>query len=290
MDNILIAGCGYVGTALGQHLAKQNYKVWGITRKKQTLPDGITPITADLNIPESLNRIPENINYVFFTASAPNYSDEGYSEIYINGLKNLLKHLKKTQNNIKRIIFTSSTAVYSQTGGIWVDEKSEAKPAHFTGKRILQAEEILTKSKFNVAIIRFGSIYGPTRTRLINEVLAGKAHYTETEIYTNRIHQTDCINCLQHLMHTPGDNEIYIGVDEEPTQQNEVIGWLGEELRCPIAEQIHISAPANRIRANRRCDSSKLRSTGFEFTYRNFKQGFMSVLDEDAFADEAIAV
>ena len=61
MANILIAGCGYVGTALGLRLAAAGHVVWGIRRSAEGLPSGIRHVAADLTIPETLreHRCPE---------------------------------------------------------------------------------------------------------------------------------------------------------------------------------------------------------------------------------------
>jgi len=58
---ILIAGCGYVGCALGERLAAASHEVWGLRRRVGMLPEGIEPIEADLAVPATLRELPLGI-------------------------------------------------------------------------------------------------------------------------------------------------------------------------------------------------------------------------------------
>ena len=107
---VLIAGCGYVGTALGRHLAKAGHTVWGLRRKTGDLSSPLLPLASDVTDLETLQSLPSQIDTVFYTVS-PDHSDEaGYRAAYINGLRNLLEVLK-TQAQQPRIFYTSSTAL-----------------------------------------------------------------------------------------------------------------------------------------------------------------------------------
>ena len=64
MARVLIAGCGYVGAALGEILLQDSHDVWGLRRKPRTLPAGIEPIEADLSQPRSLAVLPDDLDVV----------------------------------------------------------------------------------------------------------------------------------------------------------------------------------------------------------------------------------
>ena len=178
MASILIAGCGYLGTALGRHLAKVGHTVWGLRRETGDLPSPLLPLMADLTDPETLQALPAQIDTVFYTAS-PDHSDEaGYRAAYIDGLRNLLDVLK-TQGKRPRVLYTSSTAVYAQQSGEWVDESSPTTPEYYSGQCLLEGEHNLLSSGFPVTVVRLGGIYGPGRTRLIRIVQIGRASCRE---------------------------------------------------------------------------------------------------------------
>src|SRR5207247_4496815 len=76
--NVLIAGCGYIGTALGLRLAAEGYTVWGLRRRPEALPPSLHPVAADLTVPESLRALPRGIDVVFYTATAHGHTDAAY--------------------------------------------------------------------------------------------------------------------------------------------------------------------------------------------------------------------
>ena len=160
MANILIAGCGYVGTALGLRLAAAGHMVWGIRRSAEGLPSGIHHLAADLTAPETLQDLPPALDVVFYTA-APNGSEEAaYRAIYVDGLRHVLEALVRQHQSPRRVLLTSSTAVYAQSAGEWVDETSPTEPQHFTGRRVLEGERVLLDGPFPATVLRLGGIYG----------------------------------------------------------------------------------------------------------------------------------
>ena len=234
MSRVLIAGCGYTGIALGVQLANEGHAVWGLRRRPELLPATIHPLKADLCDPNSLALIPPELDFVFYTAAAERTDDASYQAAYVTGIQNLLNHLSETHQSLHRIFFTSSTAVYAQTGGEWVDETSETLPQEFSGRRLLEGEELLLRGPFAATAVRLAGIYGPGRTRLIDQVRRREAVYqTGGPRYTNRIHRDDCAGVLQHLMSSSSPEALYLGTDNEPSDQTEVFRWLAKAIGVP---------------------------------------------------------
>ena len=199
--NVLIAGCGYIGTALGARLAANGYTVWGLRRQARELPPGLHPVEADLTLPESLRALPRGIDVVFYTAAAHGRTDAAYRAVYVDGVGHLLEALQQQHQRPRRIFFTSSTGVYAQCHGAWVDESSSAEPMYFSGRRLLEGEALLRESPFPATVVRLAGIYGPGRSRLIDSVRQGTAGCPAGEpIYLNLIHRDDCVGALYHLM------------------------------------------------------------------------------------------
>jgi nucleoside-diphosphate-sugar epimerase len=135
---VLIAGCGYVGTALGLRLSAVGHRVWGLRRHPGELPSPIEPLAADLADPSSLAVLPRDLDWVVYAAAAGGFSDERYRAAYVDGPRHLLSALAATGIAPRRLVFTSSTGVYAQSGGEQVDETSPTEPTHFSGTRLLQ--------------------------------------------------------------------------------------------------------------------------------------------------------
>jgi nucleoside-diphosphate-sugar epimerase len=283
MAHILIAGCGYVGTALGMRLAAAGHVVWGLRRSAEGLPSGLQCVAADLTAPATLQDLPPALDVVFYTAAPNGADDAAYRAIYVDGLRHLLEALVRQHQSPQRVLFTSSTAVYAQSAGEWVDETSSADPRHFTGSRVLEGERLLLGGPFPATVIRFGGIYGPGRTSLIQRVRQGLAPCREgPPLYTNRIHRDDCAGALHHLMTLPKPDSLYIGVDHEPADQCDVLRWLAGQLGVP-APRVEASSGTDtrRHRTNKRCRNAKLVASGYVFCYPTFRQGYATLLATD---------
>lgn len=282
MANVLIAGCGYVGTALGMRLASEGHHVWGLRRGVGALPCGIRPFPADLTAPETLRALPSTLDVVFYTAAADRSDDEAYRAVYVDGLRNLLDALVDQGQRIHRMIYTSSTGVYAQSSGEWVDESSPAEPRDFSGARILEGERLLLDGPSAATVLRLGGIYGPGRTRLIDRVRQGIGAPMEgSAVYANRIHRDDCAGALRHLMMLDQPDHLYLGVDHEPAEQGEVFRWLAAQLGVPPPlNAATIDPPTARHGSNKRCRNAKLVGSGYRFYFPTFREGYAALLRE----------
>lgn len=283
MSRILVAGCGFVGTALSRRLASGGHEVWGLRRSPAKLPADIHPLTADLCRPESLRNLPPHLDFVFYTASADSAAAEAYRAAYVTGLKNLLHALTIQKQSPRRVFFTSSTSVYGQTEGEWVDENSPVRPESHTGRIMLEAEQTLLNSSAPATAVRLGGIYGPGRRRLIDRVLRGEAGIAEgPPRYVNRIHREDCAGALDHLMNLKAPEAIYLAVDDEPADEGEVIRWLAERLGAPPPRTVpEAEAPARRGGSNKRCRNGRLKASGYRLIYPSFREGYDEMLREE---------
>jgi nucleoside-diphosphate-sugar epimerase len=282
MANILIAGCGYVGTALGVRLAGAGHAVWGMRRSADGLPPGIRHLEADLTAPETLQELPPALDVVFYTAAPNGADDAAYRAIYVDGVRHVLEALARQGQSPGRVLFTSSTAVYAQSAGEWVDETSPTEPRHFTGSRVLVGERLLLNGPFSATVLRFGGIYGPGRTSLIDRVRQGLATYRGgPPLYTNRIHRDDCAGALQHLMSLPMPDSLYLAVDHEPADQCDVLRWLAAQTGAPppYVDASPVS-DTRRARTNKRCRNAKLLASGYVFAYPTFREGYAALLAE----------
>ena len=130
MAKILIAGCGDIGTCLGKALIEKGHYVAGLRRHPPIETMGIRFIAADLTNPAELAGLDTDFDQVFFMAAPTQHDLHAYREIYEVGLKNLLHKFSKNQHN-PHWMAVSSTSVYGQVDGEWVDEDSLTVPEKF---------------------------------------------------------------------------------------------------------------------------------------------------------------
>ncbi len=280
MARVLIAGCGDVGTELGVRLVEAGHTVWGLRRHCDTLPSSLHALPADLTKPETLQTLPPALDVVFYTAAPSSSSADNYRATYVDGIRHLLAALERQGHALQRFIFTSSTGVYAQESGEWVDETSPTEPMHFSGRELLVGEQVVLNSSFPATVVRLGGIYGPGRTRLIDSVRKGTAVCTDGPlVYTNRIHRDDCAGVLQHVMQLTQPDRLYLAVDHEPADQCVVLSWLALQLGLPPPrKETAADAQTGLHRSNKRCRNSKLVATGYAFRYPTFREGYQALL------------
>lgn len=271
----LIVGCGFVGRQLAAELVSAGGAVWGLSRAPQDLPPGVNGIAADITEPRTLEgRLPD-VTHVVFAASAGGSSDEQYRSVYVEGTANVLANVGT--RSLHRVLFVSSTAVYAQEDGSWVDETSPTLPTHFSGSRMLEAEKVVSNAGVSNVVLRAAGIYGPGRTRLIDSVRQGNASYDPTaERFTNRIHRDDVAGALAHLMAMQDPAPLYIGVDEAPAPEREVFEFLAARLGVQGPK----AAGTNRTQrtSNKRCNGGLLRQHGYRFRFPTFREGYAAML------------
>jgi nucleoside-diphosphate-sugar epimerase len=275
---VLIAGCGYLGNALGAALLRDAHEVWGLKRRPGGLASGIQPVEADLGLAVTLRDLPTGLDFVFYMVSPGGSDDALYRAACVEGLRNLLETLEARRERPRRVFFVSSTAVYAQQDGEWVDEASPTEPRHFSGRRLLEGERLLIESPFAGTLVRLGGIYGPRRARLIERVRTGSAVYRgRPPQYTNRIHRDDCVGAFLHLMGLEAPERLYLGVDCEPAAEASVLGWLAGVLGAPPPRAVE-SVPRRRGNGNKRCRNDRLLGSGYAFRYPTFREGYTAVL------------
>lgn len=275
---ILIVGCGALGSQIAMQLT-DTARVYGLKRHPANLPAPIQPIAADLMKPDQLvSAIPEKLNAVVYCLTPNQYDDAGYEAAFVTGLRHLLTALSG-QQRLKRLLFISSSGVYHQNDDGWINEDSPTQPDRFSGKRLLEGESLALNGPWPATVLRFSGIYGPTRSGFLKSVIEGRLAPTSPGRYTNRIHQDDAARAAAHLIRQSLEGKplarCYLGSDHEPARLDEVIEWVRSEVSCaaPVSD-----AKTGGRAGSKRCDSSRLRETGFEFRYPDFKAGYAAMI------------
>lgn len=275
---ILLAGCGDLGTEAGLRFAASGHRVVGWRRSPAKLPAAIEGAAADLGSPE-LPPVPADTTAVVIAVAADSPSEEAYRTAYVRGVAHVLDALERDGVHPDRVLFVSSTAVYGDAGG-GVDESTAPDPSGFSGRVLVEAEDLLHNRLAGTGTtgiaLRLGGIYGPDRTRLIDQVKTGSAVVPEDVRYTNRIHRDDAAAAIVHLATMEAaPAPAYIGVDDEPAELGSVLRFLAAELGLP-EPRVGDAGPARG--GNKRCRNHLLRSTGFTFTFPTFREGYRDVI------------
>jgi nucleoside-diphosphate-sugar epimerase len=283
---VLIAGCGYVGTALGAELVKAGHEVWGLRRDLDAARalegHGIRPLVANLSKPDTIRELPSADTLVL--CQAPSRKNDEYRETYFEGTRNLLERFKGAF--LRRVLLVSSTSVYSVTDGSWVNEATDPMAGSHgdiesreNAKTLLAQEELVLKSGHPSIVFRLAGIYGPGRNR-VRSLLEGRAQPVLSDVYMNRIHLTDIARGLRLLLDKGTPGEIYLGADDAPCTQREFYTWVLEKLSLPLPKSAKSAEKEMVHGSNKRCSNGKLKELGLHFRFPSYKEGYLPLIEE----------
>lgn len=201
LPSVLIVGCGDVGGRLARQLLGAGWSVSGLRRNISALPEGVTGIAGDLETGLCPADWPvEAPDYLVYSVAASQHDEAGYRSAYVEGLRNVLGWLSDRGQRPRRILFVSSSSVFAQQNGEWIDETSETAPREYSGRVMLEAERLALDSGLPASIVRLTGIYGPGREWLLSQVRQGYRVAEEPPLYGNRIHAEDAAGLLAFLL------------------------------------------------------------------------------------------
>ncbi|MFN3582255.1 MAG: NAD-dependent epimerase/dehydratase family protein [Pseudomonas sp.] len=278
MKQVLIVGCGDLGTALGLRLAQRGWAVTGLRRAPSGLPPEITPLAADLLQDVKPADWPTKVDYLIYCPAAGNRDAELYQRLYVEGLEKVLGWLGEGRKKLAYLLQVSSTGVYAQSHGEWVTENSPALAQSDTAQALIRAEDVALRSGVPASVVRLAGIYGPGRNRLIEQVRNGLCVPQEPVQYSNRIHRDDAAALLEHLLLQVEQDELlapcYLGVDDEPASMHEVATWMAAQLGVELLEE----GPQSGRVGSKRCSNALARESGWEPRYPSYREGYAELL------------
>ena len=274
MARVLIAGCGDIGAAAGRLLVDDGNEVVGLKRNPPSSDGKISYVKKDITNAEEVSGLDTEFDLVICILTPDDRSEQAYRRVFEVGIGNLCRVFSQRQSSA-RFLFISSTSVYGQMHGEWVDEASVTEPESHTGRIILQAENTVLSQDDGNCIIRFSGIYGRGRSHLLTEVTRGGGVQYRPPYYTNRIHRSDCVAVVRFIAVKMLAGErlepVYLASDDDPAPKWEVFnylaGLLGEQV--PEKKIMADSAPQNK-----RCSNRRLKQLGYDFIYNSYRDGY----------------
>ena len=278
----LIIGCGYVGEALGQRLITLGHSVTGIRRANEgndrLAKLGIRPLNFDITQGKELNNLKEHFDYVVISVSSSRGGREAFHRVFGEGIKNVTAWLQT--NPDCSVTFISSTSVYRQTNGEWVNEKSITATDTLTSKVLCTAEERVSAISSPVTILRSSGIYGPGRGHLFQQFIKGVATIEGTgERYLNMVHRDDLAEAIIRSLKSRGGT--FNITDDEPVTQLDYFKWLNNKTGQPLPPFVPEPDPSTRKRGttNKRVSNGRFKEAlEFQFNYPTFREGLTEEL------------
>ncbi len=236
-NGTLIVGCGYIGTGVAAALkALDGGPVYAVTRSRKRADDfaaaGYEPVIADWTDRRTLSALPP-CQRVLVAVSYDSKSGVSREDSQVGGLSNLLDFLPTSTD----ICYLSTTGVYHQSDGQWVDETSPARPIGEGGKAHLRAESLLHRRRPNSpwTILRLAGIYGPRRIPRVADVLAGRPIEGPNCGYLNLIHRDDAVSAILAAWTRRQDRrKLYLVADDQPVIRSRFYQQIA--VQCGVPE------------------------------------------------------
>ena len=274
---MLIAGAGDLGGRLARLRASLGDDVIALRRRDFSHAAGVRGLRVDLITGEGFSHLPRRPDVLVFCAAPEQRDEAAYRALYVDGLRRLLDALE-----ISRLVFVSSTAVYAQDAGEWVDEQSPARAEQFNGRVLLDAERELATHGGGV-VLRLSGLYGPGREMMLRRAREGG---TGRARWTNRIHVDDAAAALSHLIDARAPDRLYLGNDDLPALESDVLAWLREREGLPrtapdTSQEKWPEKSSNKAEVSgRRVRNARLRASGWTLAYPDFRAGYADLLSQ----------
>lgn len=290
---IVIAGCGYLGRVLGLGYLKEGHAVLGLRRDPAAVEalraEGLNAAAADLLEPDTYPLAALGADLVVL-CQAPSRRSDGYGVTYAAACESFGRWA--VSHEVRRIVFVSSTSVYGDLGGEWIDETVDplasgkhSAEARAKAEDLLRAERSILGSGVSACVVRSAGIYGPGRNRIAAVRGAQVPAATKGESYTNRIHVEDLAAAVRVVADKGAPGEVYIASDGSPSTQGDFYDWLFGRLGvrrlfdgCLYTEDQAVRPV--RGEANKRCRNDKLRALGWTPRYPSYKEGYEHLITQ----------
>ena len=280
----LIFGCGYLGRRVADIWCRAGDTVYAVTRSQTHSSAfekaGFFPMVADILLPDSLADLPK-VDTVLFAVGYDRTSQASIHQVYVDGLRNVLDALP---DHPFKILYISSTGVYAENEGGWVDEDSPTSASRDATQACLDAEQLLQTHPRNLdfKILRCAGIYGPDRLPRRDALLAGNPLPFPPAGYLNLIHVDDASQAVDAAA-VRGATGIYSIADGSPTRREDylielarLLGASPPEFAVAMENTPRRGATSKRVRNDRMRDE-----LGVRLRYPSYREGLAAIVKVD---------
>ena len=281
----LIFGCGYLGSRVAQRWRERGDEVYVVTRSGERAAAlkraGYQPIVADVMRPASLIGLPV-AETVLYAVGFDRTAGVSIRQVFVEGLRNVLASLPAETG---RLIYVSSTGVYGQCSGEWIDEHSICQPQREGGQACHDAEQLLIAHPLGQRAIRLrmAGLYGPGRIPNAEEIRRGQPVAVPSAGFLNLIHVDDAVAAVLAAEKAKAP-ALYLVADGHPVERSEYYRVLARILGAPAPR--FESPPAGSPHAARAGASKRIRNErmltelGVAPSYPSYREGLAAIVSQ----------
>ena len=276
---LLSIGHGFSARALSELLVLDGWRVIGTTRSPQKAQALESQGVEAVIWPG--DELPFQQVTHLLTSVAP--TDDG--DPVLNAHREQLRAAK----NLEWVGYLSTTGVYGDHDGAWVDESTPLAPSTKRGEARTRAEAEWSKLGLPLHIFRLAGIYGPGRGPF-SKVRSGKARriIKPGEVFS-RTHVEDIAQVLYASIKNPNPGRAYNVCDDDPAPPQDVIAYAAELLGVPVPEAINIEdAEMSEMARSFYAESKRVRNDriknelGITLKFPDYKSGLRALLESEA--------
>ena len=287
MTNLII-GCGYLGHRVANLWLRAGQEVRVITRSEtkgaELTAAGLSPLVADISEPTSLQCLKKQgrLETVLYAVGWDRNAGQTIEGVYARGLANVLAALPE----VKKVVYISSTGVFGEVAGDWVDETSPAIPLREGGRACLAAENVLRGHPLGKrsVILRLAGIYGPHRIPRANELRAGLPIAAPSSGYLNLIHVDDAARIVLLAEAQATTPNLYLVSDGQPVLRSEYYAELARLLNAApprfIAPDPNTPAAQRASSDKRICNRRLLAELQPQLLYPSYREGLAAMVEQ----------
>lgn len=283
MRRLLIIGCGDIALRAVKRLLPA-FHIYALTRSAERADElrglNITPIVGDLDQPETLSKLAGLAHSVLHFAPPQNAGEAD------RRTQHLLAALGKGEILPQRLVYISTTGVYGNCDGNWVDETRRTAPSTARAKRRLSAESQLRqwgiKRGVTVSILRVPGIYSQDRLPLARLKTDTPTLVASEDSYTNHIHADDLARIAAAAMFRGRPGRVYNTADDSNLKMGDWFDFLATRFNLPKPRRVtraeaQTQMPENLLsflNESRRISNKRVkRELRVKLTYPNVDQG-----------------
>jgi nucleoside-diphosphate-sugar epimerase len=276
VTHLFCFGFGFSAQALCARIATKGWKISATSRTQE----GVAKIKAhgfsgfllsDLKIPSDVTH---------FLMSAP--PDENGDPV----LRGFAEHLQNLKH-VQWVGYLSTTGVYGDKGGDWVDEETPLTPNTTRGERRLAAEQAWLKTGLPVHLFRLAGIYGSGRNQLLTVRNGTAKRIIKAGQVFSRIHVDDIAGVLEASIAKPNPSRAYNVCDDEPCPPQDVVAYAAELLGLTVPPEIpFVQAELSPMAKSFYADSKRVSNARFkteleyQLRYPNYRVGLAALRRE----------
>jgi nucleoside-diphosphate-sugar epimerase len=277
MKTVLILGYGYSAAVLAAGLLAQGWRVIGTTREAERMAgmraEGVEPLLW----PCDLSEVCEAASHILACA-APDENGDPFLQAARGAI---------AASGAAWVGYLSTTAVYGDHEGAWVDEETPVTPQSLRAVLRVLAEKQWLSLDLPVQIFRLAGIYGPGRGPF-QKVREGTARriIKPGQVFS-RIHVVDIAGVLEASMRKPARGRIYNVCDDDPAPPEDVLGYAAELLNLPQPPEVPFEAadlsPMARsfYRESKKVSNARIKAElGVTLRYPTYREGLQALLAE----------